>query len=71
MKIGDLVKHPSGMKNVCDDMYSMGVVLGVHHPQNPAGEAQVEVLWRGLESRLVYHSSQLEVISENRRLGNL
>ena len=66
MKIGDLVKHPKGMVNVCDDMYSMGIVLGVHHPQNPPGEAQVEVMWRGLESRLVYHSSQLEVISENR-----
>ena len=66
MKRGDLVKHPKGMVNVCDDMYSMGIVLGVHHPQNPAGEAQVEVLWRGLQSRLVYHSSQLEVISENR-----
>ena len=66
MKRGDLVKHPGGIRNVCEDMYAMGIVLGVHHPQNPAGEAQVEVLWRGKQSRLVYHSSQLEVISENR-----
>ena len=66
MKRGDLVKHPGGIRNVCEDMYAMGIVLGVHHPQNPAGEAQVEVLWQGKRSRLVYHSSQLEVISENR-----
>ena len=66
MKRGDLVKHPKGIENVCKEKYSLGVVLGVHHPQNPAGEAQVEVLWRGKQSRLVYHSSQLEVISENR-----
>ena len=65
MKRGDLVKHPGGIRNVCEEMYTMGIVLGVHHPQNPAGEAQVEVIWRGKQSRLVYHSSQLEVISEN------
>ena len=66
MKRGDLVKHPGGIRNVCDDMYSMGIVLAVHHPQNPAGEAQVEVLWHGKLSRLVYHSTQLEVVSEAR-----
>ena len=66
MKRGDLVKHPGGMRNVCDDMYAMGIVLSVRRPQNPPGEAQVEVLWRGKQSRLVYHSSQLEIISENR-----
>ena len=66
MKRGDLVKHPGGIRNICEDMYAMGIVLRVKYPQNPAGEAQVEVLWRGKRSRLVYHSSQLEVISENR-----
>ena len=66
MKVGDLVKHPGGIRNICEDMYAMGIVLRVKYPQNPAGEAQVEVLWRGQRSRLVYHSSQLEVISENR-----
>ena len=65
MKPGDLVKHPKGMVNVCDDMYSMGIVLGVYHPQNPAGEAQVEVWWLGADHGLLYHTSQLEVISEN------
>ena len=66
MKRGDLVKHPGGIKNVCKETYGMGIVLGVHHPQNPAGEAQVEVLWYNKQSRLVYHSTQLEVISEAR-----
>ena len=66
MKRGDLVKHPGGMRNVCDDMYSMGIVLAVHRRQEPPGETQVEVIWHGKQSRLVYHSSQLEVISENR-----
>ena len=65
MKRGDLVKHPGGIKTG-EYMYSMGIVLAVHHPQNPAGEAQVEVLWHGKLSRLVYHSTQLEVVSEAR-----
>ena len=66
MKRGDLVKHPAGVRNVCKDMYAMGIVLAVDHPQNPPGEAQVKVLWRLEQSYLVYHESQLEVISENR-----
>ena len=68
MKIGDLVKHPSGMKNVCDDRYAMGIVLQIRYlcKSNPPGEAQVKVMWRGEESWLLYHESQLEVISENR-----
>ena len=65
MKRGDLVKHPGGIKNG-EDMYSMGIVLAVHRRGNCFGETQVEVLWHGKLSRLVYHSSQLEVISENR-----
>ena len=66
MKRGDLVKHPKGIKNVCKELYSMGIVLAVHRRGNSFGETQVEVIWRGKQSRLVYHSSQLEVISENR-----
>jgi len=68
MKIGDLVKHPAGMRNVCNDMYSMGIVLQVKRGQelHPRGETQVEVMWRGEQASLFYHKSQLEVISENR-----
>ena len=65
MKRGDLVKHPKGIENVCKKTYAMGLVLGVHHPQQPSGAAQVEVLWYGKRSRLVYHSDQLEIISES------
>jgi len=63
VKIGDLVKHPAGVRNVCDDMYALGIVLAVDRPQNPPGEAQVKVLWRLQQNYLVYHESQLEVIS--------
>ena len=66
MKVGDLVRHPAGVKNVCPEMYGLGIVLAVDRPQNPPGEAQVKVLWRLEQSYLVYHESQLEVISENR-----
>ena len=66
MKRGDLVKHPGGIRNVCEDMYAMGIVLQILRFQNPPGEAQVKVMWRGKQSHLVYHESQLEVISENR-----
>jgi len=66
VKRGDLVKHPGGIRNVCEDMYGMGIVLAVHHPQNPPGETQVKVVWHGKQSILLYHESQLEVISESR-----
>ena len=66
MKRGDLVKHPKGIENVCKEKYSLGIILSEYTPQHPTGAAQVEVLWYGKRSRLVYHSSQLEVISENR-----
>ena len=66
MKTGDLVKHPAGIRNVCKETYSMGIVLSVHYPNNPPGQTRVEVMWRGKRSYLVYCKSQLEVISESR-----
>ena len=66
MKVGDLVKHPAGIKNVCNKTYSMGLVLHVRYPQNPVGETQVEVMWHNKQSHLVYSKNQLEVLSENR-----
>ena len=65
MKRGDLVRHPKGMVNVCKQTYSMGVVLDAYTPIHPVGETQVKVLWNNLESHLIYHDHQLEVISEN------
>jgi hypothetical protein len=66
VKRGDLVKHPKGMENVCKEKYSLGVVLSEYTPQHPTGEQQVTVMWRGMQSYLVYNANQLEVISENR-----
>ncbi len=67
MKRGDLVKHPKGMMNVCKKTYSMGIVLGVYSElKYPAGETQVKVLWNNLDSYLVYHHHQLEVICGGR-----
>jgi len=66
VKIGDLVKHPAGIKNVSKEQYSMGIVLHMVYPKDPRGETQVEVWWQGLQGALIYHKSQLEVISENR-----
>ena len=64
MKRGDLVKHPKGIKNVCKKKYALGVILHVRRPFG--GETQVEVLWHGYPTYLIYNTSQLEVISENR-----
>jgi len=66
VKIGDLVNHPKGMKNVCKETYAMGIIFEVIIPQNPPGETQVEVLWRNMPHALRYAESQLEVISESR-----
>ena len=66
MKVGDLVKHPAGIKNVSKEKYSMGIVLHLVYPKDPRGETQAEVWWHGLEGGLYYQTSQLEVISENR-----
>ena len=66
MKIGDLVRHPAGIKNVCKETYALGIVLDAKMMKHPAGAIQVKVLWHGKQSHLVYHSAQLEVVSENR-----
>ena len=69
IEVGDLVKHPAGIKNVCEETYRMGIVLQVNclqRLQNHAMGAQVKVLWHGKQNYLVYHSTQLEVISASR-----
>jgi len=67
MKRGDLVKHPKGIENVCKKKYALGIILQVRHPRNPGRfETQVEVLWHGFPTYLIYNTNQLEVISENR-----
>ena len=66
MKIGDLVKHPKGIINVCKKQYASGIVLDVIHPSNPPGQEQCLVLWVGLIGPMQYLSDQLELICEAR-----
>ncbi len=64
MKIGDLVKHPDGMTDVCPTTYSLGVVLEVG--QYFFGQG-VLVQWvRGSYGQFMYPSIQLEVVHEGR-----
>ena len=64
MKIGDIVKHPMGMANVCEKQYSAGIVLQVTTHPHPIGSmTQCLVLWLGLIGPMMYQDDQLEVIS--------
>ena len=66
MKVGDLVKHPQGMVNVCDVMYSCGLILETEmvgpHPQ----WMNCLVWWRGGAGPVYAGADNLEVISEGR-----
>jgi len=66
VRVGDLVKHPKGMVNVCEKQYSSGIVLDVIRPTNPPGMIQCLVMWVGLIGPMQYCADQLEVISECR-----
>ncbi len=66
MKIGDLVKHPKGMTNVCEDLYSCGLVLKVEHAGRNGEHIQCLVTWRGDDMTFLYPTAHLEVISESR-----
>ena len=65
MKVGDLVKHPAGVENVCKETYAMGLVLDVC-AASPGSKRQVKVRWHRKQSYLLYYEDQLEVISEAR-----
>ena len=65
MKVGDLVKHPKGIENVCKETYAMGIVLATYR-HSPAFAKQIKVMWHGKQSHLLYYEDQLEVISEAR-----
>jgi len=65
MKIGDLVKHPEGVKNVCKETYAMGLVLDVCAASS-GFKRQVKVKWHRKQSYLLYYEDQLEVISASR-----
>ena len=65
MKVGDLVKHPKGIENVCKETYAMGLVLGTSAPSS-GFKKQVKVRWYRKQSYLLYYEDDLEVISEAR-----
>ena len=66
MKVGDLVKHPQGMINVCDVIYGCGLILETEmvglHPQ----WMNCLVWWRGMSGPVYAAADNLEVISECR-----
>ena len=65
MKVGDLVKHADGMKNVCPTTYSLGVVLGIG--ESYAWGTNATVCWMfGTGGICVYLCEHLEVICEGR-----
>ena len=66
MKVGDLVKHPAGVENVCKKTYAMGLVLDTYMAGPGSGKKQVKVRWHGKQSHLLYYADQLEVVSEAR-----
>ena len=67
MKVGDLVKHPRGIDNVCKDTYSFGLILEselVGHADNRV--MLYLVWWCDEHGPMQYSESSLEVISESR-----
>ena len=64
MKVGDLVKHPDGMIDICSTTYSLGVVIEVGDFFFGRG---VLIKWFfGLGGMYMYPSTQLEVVHEGR-----
>ena len=67
MKVGDLVKHPQGMSNVCRDTYGLGLIVGSTMYGPPDNRrAQHLVWWCNLIGPMYYIEDNLEIISESR-----
>ena len=66
MKVGDLVKHPQGMINVCDIMYGCGLVLETEMVGFSPQWLNCLVWWRGMTGPVYAGADHLEVISEGR-----
>ena len=69
MKVGDLVKHPQGIDNVCSKMYSCGLILEsqlVGFGPSDNRVMQHLVWWCDEHGPMQYSESSLEVISESR-----
>jgi len=69
MKVGDLVKHPQGITNVCSKIYSCGLILKSKLLTGPTGDRVMQYLvwWCDDEyGPMQYSEDNLEVISESR-----
>ena len=66
MQAGDLVKHPQGMVNVCDVIYSCGLILETEMVGLSPKWLNCLVWWRGLAGPVYAAADDLEVISESR-----
>jgi hypothetical protein len=64
VKVGDLVKHPEGIRNVSAETYSCGIIVKIERPY--ADYTACYVHWFRLESPLAYSPTALELISESR-----
>jgi len=65
MKVGDLVKHPQGITNVCSKIYSCGLILKSKLLTGPTGDRVMQhlVWWCDEHGPMQYSESSLEVIS--------
>ena len=67
MRVGDLVKHPQGMLNVCETAYNLGLILESDEVGPPDNRViQHLVLWCGDCGPMLYIEDNLEVIGESR-----
>ena len=63
MQIGDLVKHPQGMTNVSEHMYSCGLIIETEMVGAERDHLSCLVMWRGLLSPMAYSANNLVKIS--------
>ena len=67
MKVGDLVKHPQGIVNVCKGIYSFGLILEAQLVGPADNRTMLHLVWWCDEhGPMQYSESSLEVISEGR-----
>ena len=63
MKAGDLVKHPQGMVNVSEHMYSCGLIIETEMVGAERDQLACLVLWRDSMQPMKYSVNSLVKIS--------
>ena len=65
MKVGDLVRHPSCQRNICEETYKCGIILEMYQLDHRYLGKIIEcsVLWWNLRYSMHYLKDSLEVIS--------